>query len=273
MLHMISRALIASGRKHGVAQTRCFSVSATSISIPTLGDDDSTIELQIKQRFTLPPAGSHTKGRNDVTGLSVWSTAKPLLRRLLRNTEFSNKIKRTKHNENPVVRILELGAGCGLLGMGLAAATGGAAKVILTDHAESTGWLQQNVDLNHSSFYPDSVTVEPLSWGDPTHMNAIEAAYNHNATMSNSHEDEDSLHHFDYIVGSDLLYDPTFHAPLLETLQRFAIPNKTEIYLGYPPRSKSEERFVCDAANYFDVETEPLDHDDGKAMLAICHPR
>jgi len=270
---MISRALIVSGRKHGVAQTRCLSVSATSISIPTLGDDDSMMELQVKQRFTLPPAGSHMNGRSDVTGLSVWSTAKPLLRRLLRNTEFSNKIKRTKQNENPVVRILELGAGCGLLGMGLAAATGGAANVVLTDHEDSIGWLQKNVDLNHSSFYQDSVTVEPLSWGDPTHMTAIETAYNHNANMNSSHEDESSLQHFDYIVGSDLLYDPTFHAPLLETLQRFAIPNKTEIYLGYPPRSKSEEQFVCDAANYFDVEIELLDHDDGKAMLAICRPR
>ena len=63
------------------------------------------VELAIKEQFTGPPGGANM----DTTGRLVWPTAVPLLERI--QAEYLNK-------KSSILPVLEIGAGCGVFGMG-----------------------------------------------------------------------------------------------------------------------------------------------------------
>lgn len=198
---------------------------------------------RILQRFTLPPGSS---SRADATGLSVWGTAKPLLKHLKEHVLPSFQEKKL------ALRVLELGAGTGVVGMGLASSE--KLKVVLTDHSDAIDWLSQNVEMNRK-LLGDRAMVVPLTWGDERHISNILSMPEPN---------------FDFIVGSDLTYNPNSHEALLMTLKRLSIDESLPAFLGFPPRSLSEERFLELLRDEgFDVNVEALD-DKGKAMLAIA---
>ena len=70
-------------------------------------------------------------------------------------------------------RVVELGAGAGLLGM--SAAKLGAEDVVLTDHPSALPLLRRNVERN----FPDetaAVSCIPLDWLDDAHLNAVVTA-------------------------------------------------------------------------------------------------
>jgi predicted nicotinamide N-methyase len=224
------------GRCHPYAR-RSFQVQETAASSNEKG-------IQHVQSFTLPPGANP---QSDQTGLSIWGSAAPLLRHL----QNSNVLAERGNSLN----VLELGAGCGKLGLGLAAA---GATVVLTDHSDAIGWLQKNVSLNRD-IVGDRTFVRPLTWGSLEDMAAIESSF-------------DS---FDLIVGSDLLYNEETHAALIATMKRFAAPTSAPVYLGYPPRSASEEAFLDRCQEDFEVSVERLDLDTAetskaKTMLATC---
>ena len=82
-------------------------------------------------------------GLEDSIGRFIWPTSAPMLRHMLLSDDITtpkNYLEKTSS-----VIIVELGAGCGVLGMGLAAATTNN-HVILTDH--DSDWLQRNLALN-----------------------------------------------------------------------------------------------------------------------------
>jgi len=95
-------------------------------------------------------------------------------------------------------RILELGAGTAL--PGLLAAKLGAEKVILTDSLRLPHCIQnceEGVQLNSLSA---KVTVQPLTWGRFT---------------SSTIKLRDSI---DFVIGSDLFFDPEVFEPLIVTV-------------------------------------------------------
>jgi hypothetical protein len=184
----------------------------------------SYVEFQIRQQLTAPPGGVDPS--IDVTGRFVWPSAIPLLQRL--QQDFSPR------KTSPCLRILELGAGCGVLGIGIAATMKNVAQVTLTDQYQSIEWLQANVDLNRD-IVRDVVQVEELTWGEESQG---ERNWDYGATS------------FDVIVGSDVLYAPAMHKPLLDTIQRFTAP----VYLAYPLRGV-EHPFVEAAQDLYDIET------------------
>jgi predicted nicotinamide N-methyase len=221
------------------------------------GDGDGRerryLELKFKQRFTVAPGSSNPN--SDMTGTWVWPTARPLLEYLLHTLHSTG---RDEKSPSSPTRVLELGAGCGLVGMGIAAACN--AEVVMTDHADAVESLQKNVNLNlifDKEEEKSCISVAQLSWGNSSDMSNIDTLYSSDYKP------------FDLIVGSDLLYDPNSHVALLETMQHFAEKGNAPVYLGYPPRSVSEERFIELATEKFDVDVQTLD-DEGKAMLAVC---
>lgn len=127
--------------------------------------------------------------------------------------------------------VLELGAGCGVVGMGLAC-LGFVRRVLLTDY--SSDWLQRHVDKNQSQF---QCPVEPMAlpWG---RTNAIHWKRN---TMDEENSKNIPL---DYIVGSDLLYDEASHQDLIATLDILATRSLTKIVFAYPCRADNETNFM-----------------------------
>lgn len=136
--------------------------------------------------------------------------------------------------------MIELGAGCGLAGFGMALLGG---DVTTTDQAEVLPLLMRNVERNRSwisqsnsdSDSVGSITVAELDWGNKEHIKAVEPP-------------------FDYIVGTDIVYSEHLLQPLMETITALSGP-KTKILLGYEIRSTTvhekidgnvEKQFHCE---------------------------
>ena len=133
---------------------------------------------------------------DESSGTNVWPAAAPLLSHVV---DLIPSIRDGLEIDRPL-RVLELGSGCGLVGLGLAAAT--ASRVLLTEAPFSLGgdgdetsfdWLRSNVDANCDAVEAagGGVDVAVLAWGDAGDHAAVAAAYPDG---------------FDLVVGSDLLY-------------------------------------------------------------------
>ncbi|KAJ1982409.1 Methyltransferase-like protein 21B [Dimargaris xerosporica] len=153
------------------------------------------------------------------TGRVVWDGAYILAQYLVNHVPLSGH------------RCLELGAGSGLVGL---AAWLHGANVTLTDIPEALPHLRRNIQPNirrHCAprdvanchrLSREAIAVRELVWEDPRR--------------------NDLGQHYDYILGSEILYLPHLHDALLQVLQSHAAPT-TQIYLAYKPRGFDEAQF------------------------------
>ena len=153
------------------------------------------------------------RGATDATGTTLWPTALPLLLHL------QGVLPRVQSGlgANRPLRVLELGAGCGLLGLGLASTCG--ADVLLTESGVALGdddeagtsltWLDGNVELNRAVCEAQGgrVSTAKLAWGVDGDIAAIRERHPEG---------------FDLVVASDVMYDSTRYPELWETLECFA---------------------------------------------------
>lgn len=125
-------------------------------------------------------------------------------------------------------RVLELGAGTGIAG--LAAARQGA-DVLVTDLPEMIPLLSSNIRANKLGARAQAL---PLRWGD-------------------AYDVDEALGHgpFDMVIGSDILYAPERFDDLLETIVELTAPGAV-VLLAYP-RRYTEDLFLADAEEYFDI--------------------
>ena len=179
-------------------------------------------------------------------------------------------------------RVLELGAGCGVLGQGLAASCG--CDVVLTesgcalegdDGGTSLSWLQMNINLNSEAFEQSGgrCRAAKLAWGDPEDIANVRAL-----------EPEG----FDLIVASDVLYDSQRYPELWSTFEAFAPANSPSLdglgdeiewtvetaaasavaIFGYQIRNGAERRFGNDSEEFElvrDKLPQPPRDSDGSA--------
>ncbi|KAK4255149.1 hypothetical protein QN277_008183 [Acacia crassicarpa] len=138
-------------------------------------------------------------------------------------------------------RVIELGAGCGVSGFGMALL---GCDVIVTDQKEVLPILKRNVERNISRVMqtnPDSfgsIKVSELQWGDRDHIMAVDPP-------------------FDYIIGTDVVYVEHLLEPLLQTIVDLSGP-RTTILLGYEIRSTIvHEQMLQMWKKTFDVKTVP----------------
>ncbi|OQR95226.1 hypothetical protein ACHHYP_00189 [Achlya hypogyna] len=128
-------------------------------------------------------------------------------------------------------RVLEVGSGLGLVGM--VCALLGAASVTLTDMEDVVAMLKYNIALNDL----DSVAhARALAWGSAVdHLDAP----------------------FDVVVMSDVVYDPTGYAPLVQSLLDVSTP-ATTMLMAHRSRHPQEKDFFDLLGKAFTTTTVPL---------------
>ncbi|KAH6814016.1 S-adenosyl-L-methionine-dependent methyltransferases superfamily protein [Perilla frutescens var. frutescens] len=151
-------------------------------------------------------------------------------------------------------RVIELGAGCGVAGFGMALL---GCDVISTDQSEVLPLLMRNVERNISRILqtipnPDSfgsIRVEELNWGNEDHIRAVEPP-------------------FDFIIGTDVVYAEHLLKPLLQTILSLSGP-RTTILLGYELRSTNVHDQMLDLwKRNFEVKSVPK----AKMHIEYQHP-
>ena len=113
-------------------------------------------------------------------------------------------------------KCLELGAGCGLVGM-LSALLG--ADVTVTDLPSAIHHTRHCLALNRHLSNIANIIAAPYSWGTPAN--------------------DDLFKDLDFIFGSDIVYDPDFNDKLLFTFKLLCAP-KTTVLLSYKERGLGE---------------------------------
>jgi hypothetical protein len=211
----------------GIAQRYVFAIARTSLAAEPGQDADSRIqrvkvggrELKLRQ---LSEQQRGSRPGLDLTGLDLWPTTDVLLERLQQQLLPSLQQERQRQfgSTRDPLRVLELGAGCGVLGISLAAM---GEQVVLTDidlaFGESTDstlrHLEANVALNRD-IVGKRAEVRRLAWGDDEDITEVA-----------------KLGPFDLIVGCDLVYDPDLHVPLLQTLRQLSATPDARAFLAY----------------------------------------
>ncbi|XP_058076606.1 uncharacterized protein LOC131225159 isoform X3 [Magnolia sinica] len=140
-------------------------------------------------------------------------------------------------------RAIELGAGCGLAGFGLALL---GCNLVSTDQIEVLPLLMRNIERNTSRIKQSnpnsalfgSIEVAELDWGNPDHIKAVGPP-------------------FDYIIGTDIVYAEHLLEPLLKTIVALSGP-RTTVLLGYEIRSTTvHDQMIRMWKSNFEVKTVP----------------
>jgi predicted nicotinamide N-methyase len=128
--------------------------------------------------------------------------------------------------------LLDLGAGTGLVGLGVAAVAQGEATVAVTDLALAVPLLETNVAQNRHLWTPKDDTVVPgasvaqapkvhvLEWGQP-----IDKEWLRQVLQSSPPHQNSSRHNGPrrvLVTGADVIYRKPLMAPLLATLSELA---------------------------------------------------
>jgi len=116
--------------------------------------------------------------------------------------------------------IIELGAGCGVLGMGLAHSLSVSSQdvpIILTDHDEE--WLQRNVALNKTEIGQLAIEVTRLDWRNRNDIEVVQHMIQQrlSPSVSDSKSEQQLM-----IVASDVLYNHKTHEALVNTLHQLS---------------------------------------------------
>ena len=165
------------------------------------------------------------------TGGIVWETSVLLLNYLLWKNKKEASFLRDK-------RIVEVGAGCGLLGIGLAASCD-PRRVILTETSQVLTNLEANVKMNKAILGKDIARACALDW---------------TCFMQDARAAEISEGFGQLVVGTDVLFSPALVEPLLETLDFVVAKEDSMIYLCVQVRcAASHEKFFRLAAERFHV--------------------
>jgi hypothetical protein len=196
------------------------------------------------------------------TGGIVWETSYLLAEFLAEKFGKGNNID----SLHPLGKTLEIGAGCGMLGL-ILATNGLSSKVVLTEASEVMSSLRENVDRNvtddkahnllsgndailhskgiHGTIYKPAcpkhrVSVRQLRW---EHLKAdikssADSSKDDTPQYMTSHDLEP--HSFDTIIGTDVVFSPSLVCPLLRTISKMARKR--------PSKSKTRKEKDVDAS-------------------------
>ncbi|KAL3793532.1 hypothetical protein HJC23_007272 [Cyclotella cryptica] len=236
--------------------------------MPEHKNDDSTVGevLAIMGRFfafdpeRFPYAGttlvikemqnvSHS-GNDGGTGLNVWDGAVLIARYLEKRPEIvMNK------------KVLELGAGCGLVG--IAASKLGAKEVVMTDLQYALPLMRENVEQNKSSEDHQNISCQECDWFSPPTLNQLFQSSN----------DGKSEMYPDVIIVADCVWLYPLVAPLLRTLKAYSSNPSTTVLISYQQRGRDvHDSFWTGVHDMFDeVEDVDTEKTAGLAKPDVFH--
>jgi hypothetical protein len=141
----------------------------------------------------------------ETTGGKVWDAAKTTFDHL------KGILDQAASERGTVLNILELGSGCGWLGMSIAAFLGERGRVVVTEQENGGAfdWLKHNLSLNPSI---KNIEALPLDW--------IKV------------EDGFKKTKWDFIIGSELVYSPITCKLLPECIKQLISP-ETRVYYAH----------------------------------------
>ena len=160
--------------------------------------------------------------------------------------------------------LLELGAGCGLVGISLAYQF---KKVYLTDKLSQLPFLTDNIHLNDVT--ANTVAYE-LDWTSATHITQLHNELNNNPLHT--------------IIAADVLYDPILAEAFFSVCRILAKPSYTQIYVaqktfrGLPPTvysnlhtscNSTPQQKICDIATVTGFHSRKLLERAGVAIWAM----
>lgn len=166
-------------------------------------------------------------GEDGGTGLNVWDGAQLLLR-------YIEKVPNIVKNK----RVIELGSGCGIVGV--AAAICGCKEVIMTDLAYALPLMRENVDINRVAWKDTDVVVscKECDWFQPPPVDELLGHYDSKA---------------DVLLVADCVWLSSLIAPLLRTLKLYTTES-TDVFITYQQRGKeAHDLFMEGIHNLFDV--------------------
>ena len=139
------------------------------------------------------------------------------------NNDLNSKILFFPKNKT----ILELGAATGL--NGFTCGILGAKKLYLTDKGGCCELLKKNYEINKSNFDDNlEVTIQELDWTCENQRSMI--------------KDKDNI---DYIVGSDLVWNPKLRQPLVDTIKYYMKLNKNiKCFFSFEIRDEQVNKFL-----------------------------
>ena len=173
-------------------------------------DAGPTVELRVR----------HDQSLHDSCGGIVWESAFCLAGYLRRRAREGRAIARGKRFAR--CDVVELGAGCGLLGM--VASALGAKNVIVTDHPDAMPLLRKNVDANEGALREAAEAHErtrvalkakkgdgrargvgalPLDWTSDEHLSDVV-----------------ELGPYDVVLATDVVFNESLVAPLVRCIRR-----------------------------------------------------
>ncbi|KAI3896806.1 hypothetical protein MKW98_009659 [Papaver atlanticum] len=209
----------------------------------------SAISLEIfghQLQFSQDPNSKHL-------GTTVWDASMVFVKFLERNCRKGRFCPAKLKGK----RVIELGAGCGVAGFGMAML---GCDVVTTDQIEVLPLLMRNVDRNTSRILQShldsssfgSMKAAELDWGNEEHIKAVEPP-------------------FDFIIGTDVVYAEHLLDPLLQTIFSLSGP-KTTILLGYEIRNMVvHEQMLQMWKSNFEVKTVPRAKMDNKYQHPSIH--
>ncbi|KAG2220673.1 hypothetical protein INT45_008216 [Circinella minor] len=162
-------------------------------------------------------------------GGRIWEAATVMVDYLLwKNKQLENTLFKGQ-------KVLELGAGTGLVSLALALGCPSLNNMVMTDQIPMMNLMQQNIQLNNVQ---EKVEAKILDWGELKDI-------------------PEACRAPDVILASDCVYLEIAFKPLVDTL--ISLANKdTDIYMSYRKRRKADKRFFTMARKYFTI-TEVLD--------------
>lgn len=206
-----------------------FNISNTNESMPRISASSVNLPFIIVREI----CGTFIGGR-------VWDCAL-YLQQYTQQYIFSSSKNQLNHSFFNGRKIIELGSGTGVFGLWLYAslmhhavsstsqisAAASNTEILLTDQEEVMELLNDNVQKNKLHLTtminaPDTLSIQldtsPLLFGSISHLS--------NLSISPP---------FDLIIGSDIIFNPTYFDDLLTTLKYLSSPS-TSILLAYRPR-------------------------------------